>query len=461
MAHAQWGVVVRSLDRRERLYERNPHKLMMPASNMKIVTTAAAAHVLGWDARFTTTLETAAEVRDGVLLGDLIVRGSGDPTINARDGRAAAVFDGWVEALARAGIREIRGRLVGDGQLFDEARLGAGWAWDDLQYGYSAPVGALQFNENVAELTVTPGPAPGVRAFVHLTPGSGLAVVNRTVTTQAGVPETIRFTRRLDAPVLDVTGTVPLPLQEIDGERVLERSVVRQVAVPNPTLYFVRAVEHALEAGGIHVSGDAVDLDELDPPSLPDPPSARRVLARAESPPLRDIAVVLMKVSQNLYAESMLKAAGAATGEIGSTATGRAAVAAALREWGIDDRELVMADGSGLSRYNYLTPNLVASILERMHADAVHREAFTRTLPVAGSDGTLSHRMRSTPAQENVRAKTGTLSNVRALSGFVRTRDGEMLVFSIIANNFAIPGPTVTWVIDLAVEVLANFTREH
>ena len=166
-------------DVRAVLYELNSRKLMMPASNMKIVTLATAAETLGWDYRFTTTLETAAPVEGGTLAGDLIVRGGGDPTINAREGRAAAVFDAWADALKAAGISHIDGRIIGDDNAFDDATLGGGWAWDYLQYGYAAPVGALEFNESIATLAVRPGAREGDPVFVDLSPGAGLRLFNR------------------------------------------------------------------------------------------------------------------------------------------------------------------------------------------------------------------------------------------------------------------------------------------
>ena len=174
MSHAQWGIVVRSLDTGELLYQLNPDKLMMPASNMKILTLAGAAHVLDWNHRFVTTLETSAAVAGGVLRGDVIVRGGGDPTINSRNGRAASVFAEWATALRSAGIHRIAGRIVGDDQAFDDEGIGGGWAWDYLQFGYAAPVGALQYNEDVATLTVTPGKAAGDPAAVQLAAGAGL-----------------------------------------------------------------------------------------------------------------------------------------------------------------------------------------------------------------------------------------------------------------------------------------------
>jgi D-alanyl-D-alanine carboxypeptidase/D-alanyl-D-alanine-endopeptidase (penicillin-binding protein 4) len=168
---------------------------------------------------------------------------------------------------------------------------------------------------------------------------------------------------------------------------------------------------------------------------------------------------VLMKVSQNQYAETFLKAIGAARGGIGSTNAGRRAAAELFAGWGIPSDGYVMSDGSGLSRYNYIAPETVTTILARMHADPRHRDAFLATLPIAGKDGTIATRMRGTPAEGNAVAKTGSIANVRSLSGYVKTRNGETLAFSIIANDFVIPAATVNWIADLAVEILANFRR--
>jgi serine-type D-Ala-D-Ala carboxypeptidase/endopeptidase (penicillin-binding protein 4) len=456
MDHGQWAVVVRELGNGLRLYDRNSGKLMVPASNMKIVTLAAAAKSMGWETRFATMLETSASVEGGVLRGDLYVRGGGDPTINTRNGRGAAVFAEWTSALSAAGIRKIDGRIIGDDNLFDDEGLGAGWAWDYLQYGYAAPVGALQYNEDVADLVVTPGPAAGAAALVTLSPGSGLTLSNKTTTAAAGTPETIDYRRLLDRPVLEVFGVVPLPTAA-NPAGTETRVPGRQVAVVNPTVYFVQSLKNALVARGIEVTGDAVDLDDLS--ALP-PAIDRRTIIRSESPPLREIASVMMKVSQNLYADTLLKALGAAVGGTGTVAAGRDAVLAALRDWKIDERSLVMADGSGLSRYDYVTADFITSLLERMYADPRHRDPFMATFAVAGKEGTVATRLRKTRAEGNARVKTGSISNMRALSGYVQTRDGETLAFSIIANDFVIPAATVNWITDLAVETLANFTRQ-
>jgi serine-type D-Ala-D-Ala carboxypeptidase/endopeptidase (penicillin-binding protein 4) len=448
MARGVWGVDIRSLDTGERLFQLDAGKLMMPASNMKILTLATAAEVLGWDYRFTTTLETSAAIEDGVLRGDLFVRGTGDPTINSRSNRADAVFQEWAAALSAAGIRQIDGRIIGDDQAFDDDGLGAGWAWDYLQYGYAAPCGALEFNENLAELVIEPGAIPGEPARVRLTSGSGLTLFNRAVTGPGDAAESIDFRRRLDRPVLEISGVIPSGSQRI----------LRSVAVVNPTVFFAQSLKDALSARGISVTGDAVDFDdvaaELSATSAP-----RHALTSSSSPPLREIATVLMKVSQNLYAETLLKAIGAARGGLGTTQGGQRAVRATLEAWGIPPDGYVIADGSGLSRYNYVSAETISSILEHLYRDARHRDPFTATLPIAGKDGSIASRMKRTRAEGNAVAKTGSIANVRTLSGYVKTRDGETLVFSILANDFVIPAATVNWIADLAVEILANFKR--
>jgi serine-type D-Ala-D-Ala carboxypeptidase/endopeptidase (penicillin-binding protein 4) len=448
MARGVWGVDIRSLDTGERLYALNEDRMMMPASNMKIVTLAATASILGWDHQFITTLESTAPIEGGVLKGDLIVRGGGDPSINSREGRAAAVLAEWTSALRAAGITRIDGRIVGDDNAFDDDGIGPGWAWDYLQYGYAAPVGALQFNENLATLTVTAAARAGDPAIVTLTAGSGLRTLTRVTTGDAKSASDVSYRRRLDEPVLEVSGSIAV------GSAALERTV----AVVNPTVFFAQALKDYLVDRGIDVTGAAVDLDDV-AADLAIKGGERRVLVSTKSPPLRDIATVLMKVSQNLYAETFLKAIGASRGGLGTFEGGLATVRATLTSWHIPEDGYVLVDGSGLSRYNYLAASTITAILEHVYRDPAQRDTFLSTLPIAGKDGTVSTRMKRTRAEGNALAKTGSISNARSLSGFVKTRDGETLVFSILCNDFVIPAATVNWIADLAVEHLSNFTR--
>jgi D-alanyl-D-alanine carboxypeptidase/D-alanyl-D-alanine-endopeptidase (penicillin-binding protein 4) len=333
MARGVWGVDVRSLTTGEQMYARDAERLMMPASNMKIFTLAAAADLLGWEYRFTTTLETSAPIENGVLKGDLFVRGGGDPTINTRDGRALAILNEWTGALRAAGINEIAGRIVGDDQVFDDEGIGQGWAWDYLQFGYAAPVGALQFNENLARLSIRPAAQQGDPATVALSAGSGLRLINRVTTTAPGASGDITYRRRLDEPVLEVSGIIAT------GAAAVERSV----AVVNPTIFFAQSLRDALTERGIRVEGPAVDLDDIAAEMVAAPPE-RRLLATTQSPTLRDIGTVLMKVSQNLYAETLIKALGSARAGLGTFDGGLSAVRSTLAGWDVPSDAYVLAD---------------------------------------------------------------------------------------------------------------------
>jgi D-alanyl-D-alanine carboxypeptidase/D-alanyl-D-alanine-endopeptidase (penicillin-binding protein 4) len=282
--------------------------------------------------------------------------------------------------------------------------------------------------------------------------------VNRAVTTAAGGRSAFDYRRLAGQSTLEVRGSLPL------GAAALNRTVT----VDNPTEYFVRSLRTVLRARGIDVRGDAVDMDDIDTAGARHavlihdggPHDGARVLATHVSAPLRDIGTLLMKVSQNLYAESLLKTVGATRGT-GSIESARAVAREVLERWGIRPEAYVLADGSGLSRYNYVTAGTIATILRRMHEDPRHQAAFAATLPLAGRDGTIANRMKKTRAEGNARAKTGSIANVRSLSGYVRTRDGEPLVFSIIANDFVIPAATVDYATDLAVQILANFRTKN
>ena len=442
-----WAVMVQSLDSGEVLYRRNSTKLVMPASNMKIVTLAAAAERLGWDYTFETRLLATSPIENGVISGDLVVVGSGDPSINGRGGSPTRVFQDWADRLRAAGVTRIGGRIVGDDRAFPDEPFGFGWSWDDLGSGDAAPVNALQYNENVAEVVVRPGDAAGSAANVELRPPeSGLILDAHVTTSGPDVPSDLVLRRLPGSNRLSVGGTIPSGSREI----------TETAAVDDPAGFFVRALRATLISAGIDVRGEAVGLSGAG--SVPDL-AGQTVLLSHRSPPLSEIGTVLMKVSQNLYAETLLKALGATRG-MATAEAGRTVVQEVLERWGVPPDAVVLKDGSGLSRYNYVTAETLVRILRQMHRDPRHRLAFSATLPVGGRDGTTARRMKGTRAEGNVLAKTGSLSNVRALSGYVKTLDGEPLVFSIIANNFNLPTPAIDSVTDLAVERLANFTRK-
>jgi D-alanyl-D-alanine carboxypeptidase/D-alanyl-D-alanine-endopeptidase (penicillin-binding protein 4) len=467
--NALWAIAVQSLDTGEVLYEQNADLLMIPASNMKIVTMAVAAEQLGWEHRFETRLEAHGTITNGTLYGSLVAVGGGDPSFGGPLDDAAPVFQEWTTALRSAGIARVDGCLVGDGSAFEGEALGDGWSWDDLAFGYSAPISALSFHENIVELTVRPGPAPGEPARVALTPAAAGLALSAQVGT--GPPESeadIDLRRDLGGSFLTVSGTIPVNAEPY--ERVL--------AVPQPPWFFVSELGRTLAESGIMSTRGPVARESLEliserdagavPCLLPSRESPARVIATHRSKPLTEIGTRFMKVSQNLYGEMLLRAIGARAtiedgeeSDVDTVERARQRVDDQLRAWGVPPGQVRLADGSGLSRYNLVTARVLLQILREMWRNPAHRDRFYATLPIAGQDGTLDERFHGTRAAGNAHAKTGTLSGVRALSGYVRTVQGEMLAFSMLANNFIVPTPSIDSVVDLAVERLAHFSRAN
>ena len=419
-----WSVVVRPADSPENLFALNATRLMMPGSAMKIVTAAVAAERLGWDYIFETRLVATGPIEAGVLRGDLVVIGSGDPGISERSD-----YPGAMRAMARrireSGITRIDGRVLGDDDLFDDKGMGDGWTLDNLPYGYSAPVTALLYNEGSVDLVIRAGAAAGDPVAIQLRPeGSGLEIDNRLTTVSESGAGVLTLHRFPGSSRLTVQGQIPAKAAPF----------ARTASVDNPTRFFASALRLALLAEGVDVAGEASDTDEV---SMKPDLGGSNVVATLLSAPLSVHIASMMKVSQNQYAESLLKRIG-----------GRTMVQEVLAGWGIAKDSYIVADGSGLSRYNYVTSEALVRILQVMHDEPKHRSAFTAALPVAGRDGTLARRLAGTPAEGKVTAKTGTVDNVRAIAGYVQTADGETLVFSMIANNF----PGANSIIDEAAD---------
>jgi D-alanyl-D-alanine carboxypeptidase/D-alanyl-D-alanine-endopeptidase (penicillin-binding protein 4) len=418
---AMWGILIRRAGG-EILYQRDETRLLHPASNMKILTLAAAAERLGWEFTFETTVRVNGPLDHGTVRGDVIVAGSGDPTISRRhDG--GKTLAGWADLLWQQGVRRVQGRVIGDGTRFGGTTLGQGWQWDDLPFGYSAPVSALSYNENTAEFLVAPGASPGALATVTLLDTAASVQVRNGIRTVSGdSARRISISQLPGNAAVTVTGEVPIGLEPFK----------LTVAVPDPPLYFARAFRAALVARGITVTGAA--RSAATDPAGPVAPGAA-ILVRHTSPPLRTMAATLMKVSQNLYAELLLHALGAADGKRGTDA-----LADTLAGWGAGTGTVAVGDGSGLTRYNLVSAATVDLVLSKMFAAPIHREPWLAAMPVAGQDGTLLRRMKGTAAEGRVFAKTGSIAYVRALSGHARALDDAWIQFTVLANNFAGPG---------------------
>ncbi|MEM6288313.1 MAG: D-alanyl-D-alanine carboxypeptidase/D-alanyl-D-alanine-endopeptidase [Bacteroidota bacterium] len=448
---AYWGALVVDAETGEVLYNRNGARRFVPASNMKLFSTAAALDALGPDFRYETQLFVEGDIRAGTLEGNLIVRGSGDPTFGGRytGGDLHLVFRQWADSLRAAGVERVTGVVVGDDDVFDNVPLGEGWSWDDLVWYYGAEISGLQFEEGTVHMRVR-GTTPGQPARIDLEPDFGyIRVVNQTTTTAGG---SIRegYSRRLSENVFTVTASVP-------AGRVEEEAV----SVVNPTDYFVNTMVGVFRQQGLQVDADQVDVDEWGRRPRYD---ALRRIATHRSPPLAAIVGQTNTDSNNLYAEHLLRTLGAyvytgADLPTGSTHAGVAAAEPFLTRLGIDPASLRIADGSGLSSLNRLTPAATVTLLRGMndHPDPDTREAFYDSLPLGGFTGTLERRYRSGDARGNVRAKTGFISGARTLSGYVTSERGRLIAFSLMCNNYTVRTRRVNQAQDQIVELLADF----
>ncbi len=441
------GVEARSLATADTLVEANDHRLLTPASTMKTLTLAVTADQLGWDFTFGTTVTTTGTVANGVLDGDLVIVGSGDPSFDDWDGAASNVFAAWAAQLKARGITTIGGRIVGNDRVFTDDGLGAGWMWDDLPSGYSAAASGLQFNEGTAQVFITPGAGVGDTPVLALSPSHArVPLVNSLTTGAVGSANSVSMEPLPRTPGARFTGSVA-----VDSARQ-----TRLITVGNPTLYFVNAVRTGLQNNGIEVLGSAADIDDLvDPPVL----DGVAPVVEHRSAALPVLADTLMKLSQNLYAETFLRTLGQLKGAGGTATGGIDVVRRVLESWGVPASELVMADGSGLSRYDLVTADAMTTVLAHVYADRRLRDPYIASLPVAGRAGTLAARMKGTAAEGNVQAKTGSFTNARSVAGFLRSADGEPLVFSIIANNYGVAPVEVDRVTDAVIVALAEFTR--
>src|SRR5688572_8644074 len=441
VSRGAWGVVVQSLDRDERLFELNPRMLLVPASVAKLAAVATAAEAVGWDYRFETTLRATGPVVDGVLQGDLLVVGSGDPTIG---GRAGDDITSWIDGLKAAGLRRINGRIVGDDDAIEEPRPQLAWAWDDLGYTTGALFGALNLAENRLTVTITPGPAAGTAVAVSLEPHALRPLANRVTTVAPGTTPFVWPEQRPGEPFLTIAGTVVAGAQPVR----------LNVSAGNPTLWFAAVLRNRLQRAGIEVVGDAWDIDDV----LPRPDrTAATVLWTHRSRPLAEIVQPLLKDSINLYAEAVMRL-NAAAGALPTNDAALEGFRRRLESWGIPADAQQVIDGSGLSRRDVISAEAVLAILQRMQ-DRSLASAYVTALPIAGVDGSLENRMRNTPAAGNVRAKTGTMSNIRSLAGYVTTRDGERLAFVAMVNNFEGPGASANQALDAIAVRLASFSR--
>ena len=434
---ARTSIKVVSLESGEILYERDSRLLMRPASNMKLLTSATALQILGKEYKFKTALLADTTVREGIVYGNLYFKGYGNPDLKTED------FDTLIRQLKAQGIKEMRGRILADVSYFDDFYWGSGWMWDDEPYEYAAFISPLAINDNCVKVETTPGQQAGDSVQVRIEPSTDyVSLINtaRTVADTAVQPLDVTrlFKERQNAIM-------------IDGEIVAgSKPVERLISVWKPELYAARLLTEALRR-------DSISVDQE--PAVGVAPSFAHELA-VHYRGLDSMIVNLNKTSNNLSAELTLKTLCAVKrGTPASAQGGIYVINEFLNSLGIDTTRYHIADGSGVSSYNLLTAEMIAQLLGSMAKRDSIFPLFYESLPIAGIDGTLQQRMKGTPAEGNLRAKTGTISAVSSLSGYVRTLDDEQLVFSMFMQNFIYPTRLYQQAQDKIGALLASFSR--
>ncbi|MCQ4574031.1 MAG: D-alanyl-D-alanine carboxypeptidase/D-alanyl-D-alanine-endopeptidase [Candidatus Brocadiales bacterium] len=440
---ASVGICVVSLPGEKELYSLNSDRLFIVASNMKLLTTAAALEYLGPEYRFVTTVYGRGDVSEGgVLNGDLIIKGGGDPNISGRfhEGRSTAVLEHWALELGKAGITEIGGDVIADDTWFDREHVHPDWPRNQLTRWYCAPVSALSFNDNCIELRMVPGDDGGVR------------VVKEPNTRYVRVHNSSRMTKKKK-------GANFIVYRKPGANEIFVKGKVRRghlpathfVTVDDPPLFLASVFREVLERNGIRVDGRVRLIAGEDVSS----PGELHELASTASTMAQSVKVANTK-SQNFYAEQILKTLGMEIKGEGSFAAGREVLEEFLLELGHPPDRYTIADGSGLSRNNRLSPRMLVDILAYMYKHG-EGDVFYSSLSVSGTSGTMGRRLKKEPYKGRVRAKTGYISKASALSGYVETLSGKRLAFSILINDFKASNAKIKKVQDSICRALVNY----
>ncbi len=454
---ASWGLLVVNEQGRT-VFEREADRLFVPASTAKLAVTAAASALFPPDYRITTSVYGTGSLVEGVLQGDLVVYGRGDPGFAAHcygpDTLAVGVCDSiWTgmdalaDSLLQHGVREVDGAIVGDGSYYEPLLVHPEWEGYDLNWWYAAPVSALGFNDNSVNLRWKPGPRAGAPADVAFEPYLGnFAFENRTRTTRPGTQRTIDFFRQPGTMFIWAEGAAPL---DSPGR-------TEYFALPDPNLYFAQALRTALSNRGVSVAGPTLaTTDSL----LYRAARGSPVLADLASRPMRELIYPILNSSHNWYAEMLLKLLGRERGEGGSWEAGAAVVRRFLIDSvGVDSTAFSLQDGSGLARGDLLSPRAVVQLLQYMRGP-VNNAGFLRALPRPGS-GTLRDRLLCTAAEGRLAAKTGSLDEVNALAGYLDRGGGRGYIFDIVANNHTARYQDGAAQIDSLVLALAGPSRQ-
>ncbi|MCF6159527.1 MAG: D-alanyl-D-alanine carboxypeptidase/D-alanyl-D-alanine-endopeptidase [wastewater metagenome] len=393
------------------------------ASNMKLLTTAAALEYLGPDFEYTTYVETQGTITgQGTLMGDIVIRGSGDPNLSGRffDDNILAVPEFWGNAVKNRGIYKITGDVIADDSIFDRVYVSPHWPENQLSNWYCAQTCGLSFNDNCVDITLTPEKKPGKPVLLFIEPNTSyFTIFNNCICTSNKKEHKYSVYRRPETNQIFISGKfwVGAP------------SVKQWVSIHNPALYLATVFKEVLERYGITVCGDVRLTDKTDILN-----TRLERIAQTISTMGQTISVT-NKRSQNFYAEQILKTLGAQIHGNGSSESGIDVMRNFMNKLGFHPDEYQIEDGSGLSRGNKLSPEMITALLTYM-AHHRHGKVFYDSLPVSGVDGSLKRRMSSPPYKNKVHAKTGYIAKTSSLSGYIDTANGDILAFSILMNNF-------------------------
>ena len=434
------GVVISSLKDDTTLYERNAEKVFLPASNNKLLTSGAALALLGPDFIYQTRLITGAKLSArGTLSGDLILKGSGNPILSLED------LDSLAKQAKTAGLKRVKGRLAFDDTRFDRNWLGNDWASDDESFYYAAQVSGLNVNHNVIKATVTPGEKEGAPVKVSVFPAfSQMTIRNLALTGKKKSENSITLERVRGQNIIVVSGFLALDTTE-------EKAPSETLTVESPARFATTLMKDALKKEGVKF-----DDEEIAPLPSPEDPL---ILGEHTSPPLSEILKLMNKPSDNLIAECLLKTVGAVKKKKGSWDAGISAAKEWFESIGLDTTHLRQADGSGLSRFNYVSPRNYVKLLT-WYSKETNFAYYYNSLAIAGVDGTLIQFAKNTPASGNCRAKDGYIGNVSSLTGYVKNREGENFVFSILMNNHLTNNATCRAAQSKIVNLIADYKRE-
>ncbi|WP_445299558.1 D-alanyl-D-alanine carboxypeptidase/D-alanyl-D-alanine endopeptidase [Microcoleus sp. B3-A4] len=407
-SRSRWGILIQPLSSTDTLYSRDATKYFIPASNAKLLTTAAALQKLGADFRIKTSVYSGEN-------GSLYVAGRGDPSI------AEAQLKSLAQQLKQRGISQVN-ELIGDDSYFQGSAVNPNWEWEDAQAGYGAPINSLIFNQNSIDLLLSPQALgqPLKVTFAEPKLANQWQLQNNTVTVAQNESEFIDVGREFDRPIIRVSGQL-----KVGGE-----PESAYVAVVNPANNFLQYFQEALAAEGIPVKQALVASASR---------NLNQELATVESPPLAELVRETNRESNNLYAEVLLRLLGKVTDKMpqhqeDTGEMGLKELKTALTQLGVNPNSYILTDGSGLSRHNLISPEALVQTL-RFMANSPAASIYRQSLPIAGETGTLKNRFNITPNRVILQAKTGTMSGVSALSGYIEVPNYEPLVFSIIVNQ--------------------------